>query len=100
MTADLARFYGRRLTDLGTEKLTYPEFYAFMDTLPMDSALRRATHGDEFVEWSQVVHMLAQIQNALEWGNWQRGGGDGAKPRDVKPPVPWDLDPLPSVEEE
>ena len=71
-----------------------------MDHLPVDSALRRAVHGDEFVEWTKVVDMLAQIKFYLEGANWQRGEGKGPEPKPDKPPVPWDLDPLPSVDEE
>jgi hypothetical protein len=97
--ADLARFYGRRLADLGTEKLTYPEFYAFMDHLPVDSALRRAIHGDEFVEWTSVVNMLSQIKYILEGANWQRNEGRSTEPRQQDPPVPWDQDPFPEAEE-
>lgn len=100
MTADLAHFYGRRLTDLGTEKLTYPEFYAFMDHLPMDSALRRSIHGDDFVEWTQIVGLLKEILFTAQWANYQRAEGKGPEPKLEKAPVPWDEDPLPSVDEE
>jgi hypothetical protein len=98
--ADLAHFYGRRLADLGTEKLTYPEFYAFMDHLPLDSALRRAIHGDEFVEWTPVVGLLKDIIYTLQWSNYQRAEGKGTEPRQQDPPVPWDKDPFPEVEED
>jgi hypothetical protein len=98
--ADLARFYGRRLADLGTEKLTWPEFQSFMDHLPVDSALRRAIHGDEFVEWTQVVDLLSKILYTLQGANWQRGEGHGSEPRPAEPPVPWDQDPFPEAEED
>lgn len=98
--ADLSRFYGRRLADLGTDKLTYPEFYAFMDHLPPDSAVRRAIHGDEFVEWSKVVDLLSEIKYTLQGANWQRGDGQGPEPRPDQRPIPWDLDPFPDSEEE
>lgn len=70
-----------------------------MDHLPPDSALRRAIHGDEFVEWSKIVNVLSEIRYLLEWANYQRAEGRGQEPTPEKPPVPWDLDPLPSVEE-
>jgi hypothetical protein len=71
-----------------------------MDHLPMDSALRRSIHGDEFVEWGKVVDLLSKILHTLQGANWQRGEGKGTEPQPEKPPVPWDEDPFPVVDGE
>ena len=36
--------------------------------------------------WQPDMDFLAAILNALQWGNWQRGGGKGDKPKPVKRP--------------
>lgn len=71
-----------------------------MTQLPSDSAVRRATHGDEFVEWTKAVDLLSRIAYAVECGNWQRGEGKGAHPKADDPPIPWDLDPWPEFEDD
>jgi hypothetical protein len=71
-----------------------------MDHLPMDSALRRSIHGDDFVEWTQVVSILKEILFTLQGANWQRSEGKGAEPQLEKAPVAWDQDPFPLMDEE
>lgn len=36
--------------------------------------------------WETDFDFLAGILNAVQWGNWQRGGGKGDKPKPVKRP--------------
>lgn len=50
-----------------------------------DSALYRALYPKSWW-WTPVFDFLAAILNALQWGNWQRGGGKGDKPKPIKRP--------------
>lgn len=40
----------------------------------------------DVAEWTLAVQMLASLIDISAAGNWQRGGGKGAKPRPVKRP--------------
>lgn len=43
-------------------------------------------HGDEAVEWGLTEHLLAGAIDLLAWGNYQRAGGQGGKPKPIKRP--------------
>lgn len=36
--------------------------------------------------WTPEINMLAQVILVGQWGNWQRGGGKGQKPKPIEPP--------------
>lgn len=42
-------------------------------------------HG-EVADWTMPVQLLARISDLIASGNWQRGGGKGAKPRPIPRP--------------
>lgn len=47
---------------------------------PRTSALARSIHGQR-ATWSQDTYLLADIFDAIQGGNWQRGLGKGPKPK-------------------
>ncbi|HET6154363.1 MAG TPA: hypothetical protein VFE15_15570 [Marmoricola sp.] len=36
--------------------------------------------------WTTEAHMLAAVLDALHGGNWQRGGGQGKRPKPIARP--------------
>lgn len=54
--------------------------------LPADSALSRAVHGNERVEWTPTIELLATIVDALNAAAFQRAGGKGKRPTPVPRP--------------
>lgn len=45
----------------------------------------RAVYGASF-EWDSPTYLLAAIFDAVNWANYQRGGGKGARPKPVARP--------------
>ena len=77
---------GLRLTDIG-EVLPWTDVRDFITHLPptADCATYRARFPKSW--WWQPDHdFLAAVLNAVQWSNWQRGGGKGDKPKPVKRP--------------
>lgn len=44
--------------------------------------------GPEHRPWTTATVLAAATVNALQGGNWQRGGGKGKKPKPIEPPKP------------
>jgi hypothetical protein len=76
---------GVTLADVG-EVLPWPDLRDFINHLPAgDSALYRARYPRSWW-WTPDLDFMAALLNAVQWGNWQRGGGKGEKPSPVKRP--------------
>lgn len=73
---------GRTLDGLGVD-YSWDDFAAFVRYSPPTSQLWQAVHGD--APWSRAEMLLAMQVDATRGGNWQRGGGKGAKPIPVAP---------------
>lgn len=54
--------------------------------LPPDSALARAVHGSNRVDWTPEIELLATIVDALNIAAYQRSGGKGRRPKPVPRP--------------
>lgn len=76
---------GLDLNELGTEPFDWRRFRAVVTNLPRTSALARSMHG-EAVAWDTTDHLLAAAVDALNAGNWQRGGGKGRRPKPIPRP--------------
>ena len=78
---------GWRLADLGYE-FTWCDLRDFITNLPpsQQSALYRVRHPQSWW-WTPDIDFLGAVLTAIQWGNWQRGGGKGDKPQPVKRPV-------------
>jgi hypothetical protein len=76
-----------RLCDIG-ETFTWCDLRDFITNLPpsQDSALYRVRHPQSWW-WTPEIDFLGAVMTAVQWGNWQRGGGKGDKPQPVKRPV-------------
>lgn len=82
---DLIRL-GLRLDDLGTERLSWRDLLVIVQHSPRDSALARDLLGDDAL-WGVTEHLLASLLDAVQMGNWQRGGKPHApKPKPVRRP--------------
>jgi len=77
---------GIRIADIGPD-FTWPDLRDFVSHLPPsgDSALFRAQHPKSWW-WTPDIEFTAAVLTATQWGNWQRGGGRGDKPKPVKRP--------------
>jgi hypothetical protein len=78
---------GRSIDDLGTRRLTWRDLLVICAQAPSTSALARAIHG-EAAAWGPLEHIAAAMLDALNGGNWQRGGGKGPKPKPTRRPGP------------
>lgn len=58
-----------------------------MCNLPRESAVYRSVFG-EAAAWSPEMHRLTDLAELMRAGNWQRGGGRGAKPPTIPRPQP------------
>ncbi|MBO0596592.1 hypothetical protein I2485_06845 [Nesterenkonia sp. E16_7] len=76
---------GRSLDDLGTEALSWRHLEVIVAHVPRTSALGRALGGEQ-ADWGAAEYLLAGVLDALNSGNWQRGGGKGSKPKRVQRP--------------
>lgn len=95
--ADLQRYYNLHLGLFGTRRLTLRRMIVLLKHLPPDSALVRGirddamndTAGDDPTEmmvpgdWALTDQLLGSIFDALQWANWQRGGGKGSRPKSI-----------------
>lgn len=90
--ADLARFYGVRLTDLYTGRLTLRRFFVLVSQLPDDSAYRRSVLGHAEASWGVAEHLLASVVDSLQIANWQRSK-DGQRGSRAPKPMPRPTDP-------
>lgn len=87
LEADLQRFYQIELAGLFTHPptLSIRRLRVLVRHLPHDSATRRELEADD-AGWSLNEHLLALVVDAVRAGNWQRGGGKGAKPKPIPRP--------------
>jgi hypothetical protein len=78
---------GYTLNDLG-ERLSWNDLRDFITYLPPTpgSAFYRKTHPQSWW-WTPEIDFLGAVLAAVQWGNWQRGGGKGDKPKQLKRPV-------------
>lgn len=78
---------GVTLSDIGPG-LSWPDFRDFVTNLPptADSALYRARMPESWW-WTPELDFLGAVVNAVQWGNWQRGGGRGDKPKQPTRPM-------------
>lgn len=58
-----------------------------MENLPptAGNALHRARYPKTY-HWDFTIEMLAVIHHAIQGGNWQRGGGEGDRPKPIERP--------------
>jgi hypothetical protein len=78
---------GYTLDDLGV-RLSWNDLKDFVTHLPPTSA--SAFYRHTFPQswwWTPELDFLGAVVNAVQWGNWQRGGGKGDKPRRVTKPA-------------
>jgi len=78
---------GWRLSDIGDD-FTWCDLRDFITNLPptADSAFYRIQHPQSWW-WTPEIDFLGAVLTAIQWGNWQRGGGKGDKPQPVKRPT-------------
>jgi hypothetical protein len=79
--ADLQRFYGLRLSELG-RSLSYRRLLVLVRQLPAESATMRAKAGVSG-EWAFTEHLLAGIHDRLSMLVWMQS--DRKKSRKPKP---------------
>lgn len=83
--ADLLRFYGVRLTDLTTGRLTWRLLSVLLNGLPRESATAREVAGPD-LDWGLTEQLLAFIGDGIQISNWQRSGGKGKRPKPTPRP--------------
>lgn len=76
---------GKYLDEVGAGALSWRDLEVIVDHLPRTSALGRSV-GGERAAWGPAEYLLAGLLDAANSGNWQRGGGKGARPKRVKRP--------------
>jgi len=79
--ADLQRFYGLHICELGGPALSWRRFSHLVAHLPPESATARVQRGGEATVANEL---LAHVANLLAAANWQRGGGKGPKPKPIR----------------
>jgi len=90
--ADLQRFYGIRLAQVGTKELTWRHLGVLIEHLPSNSATRRVALGDDY-EWTLQNQLLAALVDGMAISIWQRGGDKKAKrPKQIPRPGVVDKD--------
>jgi hypothetical protein len=78
---------GYTLNDLG-ETLSWGDLKDFVNHLPPSPSSAFYRHSfPESWWWTPELDFLSAVVTAVQWGNWQRGGGKGDKPRRVTKPV-------------
>ncbi|MFG1683492.1 hypothetical protein ACGFNP_25210 [Nonomuraea sp. NPDC049269] len=82
---DLSHYHHRELGELFTGTLTWRKLRSFLSHLPRESALARKLLGED-APWGLNEQLLAMTIDVLRQGNWQRGGGKGAKPKPLPRP--------------
>lgn len=81
MEADLQRYYGLHICELGTRRLSWRRVAQLVGHLPADSATARELRGGDGTTTNEL---LALVVHSLQAANWQRGGGKGPKPKRVR----------------
>jgi len=76
---------GRNIEDLGTPALSWRDLEVIIANTPVDSALGRSMVGER-AEWGISDYLSALVVDALNAGNWQRGGGKGSRPKPLPRP--------------
>jgi hypothetical protein len=79
--ADLQRFYGLHLCELGTRRLSWRRVAQLVGHLPPESATARSVRGGDGTTTNEL---LALAVHSLQAANWQRGGGKGPKPKRIR----------------
>lgn len=85
--ADLFRFYGLDLADLGTHRLSFRRLDVLLRQLPRESGLHGALFGEPS-KWNDSDYLLALLVDATHIHNWQYATvhrGKGKKPKAPKP---------------
>ncbi|WP_068922203.1 hypothetical protein [Planobispora rosea] len=82
---DLSHYHRRSIADLFTGHLRWWQLRAYLSHLPRESALARKLLGPD-AAWGLSEQLLAIAVDQLRAGNWQRGGGKGAKPKPIPRP--------------
>ena len=82
---DLSHYHHHSLHDLFDGALTWRELRSYLSHMPRESALARALLGEDS-PWGLNEHLLAFAIDVLRQGNYQRGGGKGAKPKPLPRP--------------
>jgi len=76
--------YGLALHD-APHRITWRRLFVLIRQLPQSSRVVAAmTAGDS--DWSRTDHLLALLFDAIQGGNWQRGGGKGPQPDPLERP--------------
>lgn len=70
---------GRSIHDLGTIRLSWLEFRAFLEHAPSTAAFRKLKDPLSPFKTPDGL-MLSAAADALAGANWQRGGGKGPRP--------------------
>lgn len=92
MEADLQRFYGIHISQLGTPTLSWRRLGVLIRQLPVDSATAFAQAGAAG-QVGITERLLVEIEYRLGSANWQRSGGKGQRPKRLRLPGD-DPDPL------
>jgi hypothetical protein len=74
-----------RLSDIG-EVFPWTDLRDFVAYLDQESALFKARHPQSYW-WTPQFDFMAAMICAIQWGNWQRGGGKGDKPKPIERPI-------------
>lgn len=72
---------------MGTPEFNWRDLYVILKTLPRDSALFRAIHGDDEAAWTVQAHLLAIVADAANWLVWSKTR-DGEKGRNRPERIP------------
>ena len=65
--------------------MSWREFKLFVKHLSTDSAYYRARNPRSW-NWDTNTELMSAILYVLQWANWQRGGGEGEKPKPIQRP--------------
>lgn len=76
---------GLRRWQIGSLDLSWHDLRVFLRWLGNDSAFYRARNPKSW-PWDANTEFLSAILYVLQWANFQRGGGQGEKPRMIRRP--------------
>lgn len=77
---------GLRLRDAPSRRTNWRDIYLLLRYAPRDSPIQRALVDNDGAIWSTSDYLLAMVADAVNAGNWQRGGGKGTKPKPIPRP--------------